>query len=811
MTVDWLSDETVLRYVGGLSTKWLPWARVTALLFGVALLALCARGRLGRVLERRRRPLTLLALLVVVACGLYYAWKLRWVADDAFISFRYARNLAQGQGLVFNLGARVEGYTNFLWTLILAGFLRAGFDAGQVSLVLSLACLAGCLIVTTRLVQRELEARGRGVFISLAAILLAGNYTFSSFGTSGLETMFASLLVLLAVERAAMGALASAGVAGIAATMAHPDHAIFYVALGVVIAARGRPWRGLAAALQRPKRTLALEIVASARRWRQNALGYALPFFGLYVPYFAWRTSYYGALFPNTYYAKSGSGWYLSQGLDYLGMSGLASGAWAVVPLALLGIWRHRASLTAQFTALAVPLYLVYVAKIGGDFMLGRLLCPALPLVFIMAELGLMTFLLGAARWRPVLGLAFVPLAALAATRVKLIEPWEMYRGVADERTFYRLRSFDPLVVDSPRTDQAQALKEAFADAPRAPKVGVYCVGIVGYETTMPLFDYFGLTEPAIARKQIKTRGRPGHEKAGTLGDALHADTDFVEEVTYPAPYDAFTSFSFGPNLFQLVQYDAAFINPLRASGRVAVRDFEDHLQGWRAPRKTRRLACDAWFMSHFYFRANEREHGRKVGQRALARLADRLPPGLVDWVIYGDSPLDAGLQPLTRWSFEAPLALDWTMTGDAFAREPRREALGDQQRVLNHEGGFVTSYHAAHEDAGLGELRSPPFVLRGDAITLKVGGGHSRRLSVQLELDRKVVASVSGCDSEIMHRWAWSTARFRGRLARVVIVDQAQGDWGHITVDEIVEWQASGSAPPATAPSAVVDGPIEE
>src|SRR4051812_9442686 len=41
--------------------------------------------------------------------------------DDAMISMRYARNLAEGRGLVWNPGEQpVEGYTNFLWTLWMA-------------------------------------------------------------------------------------------------------------------------------------------------------------------------------------------------------------------------------------------------------------------------------------------------------------------------------------------------------------------------------------------------------------------------------------------------------------------------------------------------------------------------------------------------------------------------------------------------------------------------------------------------------------------------------------------------------------------
>ncbi len=48
--------------------------------------------------------------------------------DDAFISLRYAQNLVDGHGLVYNPGEYVEGYTNLSWTLLLAGLLAAGLD-----------------------------------------------------------------------------------------------------------------------------------------------------------------------------------------------------------------------------------------------------------------------------------------------------------------------------------------------------------------------------------------------------------------------------------------------------------------------------------------------------------------------------------------------------------------------------------------------------------------------------------------------------------------------------------------------------------
>jgi arabinofuranosyltransferase len=70
-------------------------------------------------------------LLLLLALGLFIAEssQLRPQIDDAFISYRYARNLVEGHGLVFNIGEYVEGYTNLLWTLLVAAAMSLGFGA----------------------------------------------------------------------------------------------------------------------------------------------------------------------------------------------------------------------------------------------------------------------------------------------------------------------------------------------------------------------------------------------------------------------------------------------------------------------------------------------------------------------------------------------------------------------------------------------------------------------------------------------------------------------------------------------------------
>ena len=65
-----------------------------------------------------------LLLLCFVWQSLYY---FPYIVDDTFIALRYARNLVDGHGLVFNPGQRVEGYSNFLWVVLEAGLMYLGW------------------------------------------------------------------------------------------------------------------------------------------------------------------------------------------------------------------------------------------------------------------------------------------------------------------------------------------------------------------------------------------------------------------------------------------------------------------------------------------------------------------------------------------------------------------------------------------------------------------------------------------------------------------------------------------------------------
>src|SRR5206468_5817414 len=89
---------------------------------------------------------TLVAILAAALLAQLWA-SLGSTQDDAFISYRYARNLAEGNGLVYNSGERVEGYTNFLWTVLLAALTAAGADPVRIAPVLGAAALAALTLV----------------------------------------------------------------------------------------------------------------------------------------------------------------------------------------------------------------------------------------------------------------------------------------------------------------------------------------------------------------------------------------------------------------------------------------------------------------------------------------------------------------------------------------------------------------------------------------------------------------------------------------------------------------------------------------
>ena len=86
------------------------------------------------------------------------AWFNRFILDDAFISFRYARNLATGVGLFWNPGETVEGYTNFLWTILISAGIRFGVEPLIFTQLLGMVFFTCSLFLTYRLAETQFRS-----------------------------------------------------------------------------------------------------------------------------------------------------------------------------------------------------------------------------------------------------------------------------------------------------------------------------------------------------------------------------------------------------------------------------------------------------------------------------------------------------------------------------------------------------------------------------------------------------------------------------------------------------------------------------
>src|SRR5258706_5167871 len=131
----------------------------------------------------------------------FYALNLSFVQDDSFITYRYVKNFTDGSGLVFNIGERVEGYTCFLWVILLSAVKKLGFNFISVSqtlgVIFSMLTLLFTYNISSRIFPKGRDGFYNSIFSILAVILLFSNGAFAYWAVSGMETgMFAFLLTL---------------------------------------------------------------------------------------------------------------------------------------------------------------------------------------------------------------------------------------------------------------------------------------------------------------------------------------------------------------------------------------------------------------------------------------------------------------------------------------------------------------------------------------------------------------------------------------------------------------------------------------
>lgn len=599
------------------------WARyLEQLRHGTVLLALGALFACGSVLlweraDKARPALTRIALSAILLAGLALVWWHLSLFDDAYISLRYARNLLEGRGLIWNEGERVEGYTNFLWTmLIAAGAFVTRLELPLIALLASLVAYVALVLVVYRL---ERALAGDGMW-PLGTALVAIQESVVVAGSSGLETGFATALVcagaLCLIRAQRPRDYAASGLCLILATLARPDHAIFYAAAGAVVLG--------VHAQQLRRRELEWQKALVA------VLAFAAPF-TLYVAHAAWRFSYYGALLPNTYYAKSADLTYFSQGAIYAATFYLASHFWLLI-LPLLGwlAWPARSAATARFkpfVALGLAVYNFYVLKVGGDFMFGRFYVVVVPLVLVsLAQAARELRQAEAVRARQ-LGLALTALVGASACGVSVLPRHTVQWGIADEHTYYRVVGLHPIAIEHTNYRVAKLL-EQWRAAGLELRVGTSAIGMIGYYSGDEIIDLVGLTDATVAHQTIKKRGRPGHEKRAAPSYVATRNPHLMLKNYQPKRFEELTRFFFGRAVsrkpWYIYHYDRAAMERIaELTPAVRFKRFDAYLRDYMAHmtgRSRSDLEEDAAFFKVYYFDHN---HDPELAARWRAALDD--------------------------------------------------------------------------------------------------------------------------------------------------------------------------------------------
>ena len=347
------------------------------------------RGFLAQETPEAKRNLRIV-LCTIVAIATWAGWWTFWfLTDDAHIEYRYVANLLDGRGLTWNPAPfrPVEGYTSFSWVMLLAlvwKVLRVDPPTAAPVLSLGLGLLQLWVVAgigrEMRLPERFEKARPWLVAAAFVGILT--NRTFFTWLNSGLETpLFNFTLVLWVAEALRLG-------------RQEPSQRRLWRVTGAAVAmALTRP-DGLLAIVA----TIALAGLMVVRR--EKSIGSAVKELApllVFAGHFAFRLAYYGAPFPNTYYAKHVAAW-PDAGIRYIGSFVLEYGlaVWGALALAWLSvaISREKGGVLRAFFASGPSSMVVcvlvahagyYTLVIGGDHFEYRVLSHLIPLFFLSA------------------------------------------------------------------------------------------------------------------------------------------------------------------------------------------------------------------------------------------------------------------------------------------------------------------------------------------------------------------------------------------------------------------------------------------
>jgi arabinofuranosyltransferase len=402
-----------------------------------------------------------------------------WVCDDAYITFRCVDNAVHGHGLVFNVGERVQAYTHPLWMLLHLPFQALVGDPYWSTLAISLLMSLTSLVILARGIHSPMA------WIAIPLVGIASK-AFVEYASSGLEN---PLTVLLLLAFAAMWA-----------RKVHSPKRIRNLALMASLML-----------LNRMDTVLLIGPALAVAFWQERSwVAFRSLVVGL-IPFIGWEIFsiiYYGFPFPNTAYAKLGTGIatskLLAMGFAYFKDSLHRDPV--TLPTILAGLIAAMLRRRHWPLALGIAFYMVYICRIGGDFMSGR---------FFVAPFVMAVLLIG--KWAMNQKYALGLWAALA-TIVGFLGPTPMLwdpnhvsqsvplvnaDGIADERAFYYEGTGLANALSGKGMPDFRWVETGKKAKEEAGRVRVFnAIGFIGYYAGPEkyIIDPLALSDPLLAR-----------------------------------------------------------------------------------------------------------------------------------------------------------------------------------------------------------------------------------------------------------------------------------------------------------------------
>lgn len=427
---------------------------------------------------------------------------LKNACDDAYISFRYLRLLVDHGELAYNLGERVEGYSNLLWILLLVPFDLAGIEPVQAASILGLGfgvfgMLLACVGARTHL--------GAKSFVSqlAVAVVLASSGFYASWSVMGLESMLHGALLLGALlsfmrELESRAAWSWSAVWLIGLAMTRPEGLL--VATGALIV------------------RCAIDVGRS--RGGRSSLGtskfrfYWVLLLGLFgfevfrVTYFGWH------LWPNAVRAKvGGSTEQYLRGWEYVRANFVNNYAYLFVPCIAAGKWLSKRPARTAAVCLFFG-YVAFFALAGGDWSVGRFFAPLMPLGAMCFGVLLDDLVVkrdghdqhdhASPKLLPKL------VGHLSAVTVVGVLSYHSYLGSSRDGEQKFAAGF--AAMDARRVELGKWIEK---NTPKDTKVGLYAAGQIAYFADRYAHDMLGLNDLHISSIKPKEfgKGPAGHEK----------------------------------------------------------------------------------------------------------------------------------------------------------------------------------------------------------------------------------------------------------------------------------------------------------